>query len=942
MKRSLILLLVLAIVAMMIPGFALAEDVSEPVDPEFKITPSKDSIALTYDYYGWGDSGITIKAENYGDEWYLSLSLPEDQKIVVFSDEDGDESYYYGRYFYGSVASLPEFRILGEGETKMRVYAHDEDNEYDVSMELPIKTTKAAAIETVEFDKSTMPVEALELTVGQEKSYANYLKITPDDKPTYYSKYNGILWSVSDPKIAKVDIDGWVTGLAAGSVTLYAVPVDKPDAAKAELTLTVKEAKEEEKPVEKGPTLVFSTRDFTLEKGKSESLGNYLKKLNPVKDDSYIWTTSDESIVTVDNYGNADAVEIGGPVTITVRSKLFPTSVETCTVTVVKAKKQLESISFTGVPATIKLGDTLGISAFLNIMPTADAAKYINSLVWTSSDPQVAYVSGTTLNTCGIGKATITATYKEDTSKTGSFDIEVIPVPITKINFVKSAYTLLVDSEYTFYRNEDYTFEPSNYTQDSDYYDVTWTSDNDEVVSIYRSEMTAESVGEANITMTVRNADGSVVVSDPIKVTVTDKAPTAIGFKKDAYTFKLSNKKKFKSMALKLTPADAFVEDGDLYVESSDPTVATATVDGTDVTVTAYKGGETTLTVKSHTKADLTGSTKFTVDPIKLESVSLEEKIDLPYFTDAKGNIVTSSNKEIKATINPSDAFFKATWETSDPSVVLVDGDEDSRYADILPVGAGTAKVTVTMTDGTNTLTATTTVTVKAAKVTKLALSATKATVYRIKGEENTLQLTATDTKTDVVVPVTWASSNKKIATVSKTGLVTFKKAGSVNITATTKDGNKTKATCKLTIKQLKVTKVVPAKKTMTMKVGDEATLVVNLKPAKAFNKTLAFKSSNKKVVTVDAEGNVTAVKAGKAVITITAKDGSKKSAKVTITVKGAASNAIDEIGDVAVDAENDIELTLDSIDGIDNIDDLFIDGEVALEANDAGVVEIG
>lgn len=56
--------------------------------------------------------------------------------------------------------------------------------------------------------------------------------------------------------------------------------------------------------------------------------------------------------------------------------------------------------------------------------------------------------------------------------------------------------------------------------------------------------------------------------------------------------------------------------------------------------------------------------------------------------------------------------------------------------------------------------------------------------------------------------------------------------------------------------------------------------------PKSAGNKTVKWTSSNKKVATVSASGLVTAKKKGKVTITVKAKDGSKKFAKCTITVK--------------------------------------------------------
>ena len=114
------------------------------------------------------------------------------------------------------------------------------------------------------------------------------------------------------------------------------------------------------------------------------------------------------------------------------------------------------------------------------------------------------------------------------------------------------------------------------------------------------------------------------------------------------------------------------------------------------------------------------------------------------------------------------------------------------------------------------------------------------------------------------------------------------------------------------------------------MNTGATATLKVTVKPAKAYNPAVSFKSSKPKIVSVDAEGNLKALKAGKAVITVTAKDGSKKSAKITVTVKAAAKNnnlTIEETVD------NAPELTIDGLemDGIVDISDGGIDGEISL-----------
>lgn len=72
-------------------------------------------------------------------------------------------------------------------------------------------------------------------------------------------------------------------------------------------------------------------------------------------------------------------------------------------------------------------------------------------------------------------------------------------------------------------------------------------------------------------------------------------------------------------------------------------------------------------------------------------------------------------------------------------------------------------------------------------------------------------------------------------------------------------------------------------KKRMFLRVGDSATLAVKIAPSKA-NQKVTWKSSNTEVATVDANGKVTGVKAGKAYVTVTTEDG-RKSAKCKVTV---------------------------------------------------------
>lgn len=134
---------------------------------------------------------------------------------------------------------------------------------------------------------------------------------------------------------------------------------------------------------------------------------------------------------------------------------------------------------------------------------------------------------------------------------------------------------------------------------------------------------------------------------------------------------------------------------------------------------------------------------------------------------------------------------------------------------------------------------------------------------------------------------VTYKINKKKVASVSKKGLVKAKKPGNAKITI--KSGSK-KVVVKVIVKKIKkkVTKVT-ATKNITVNVGAKQKIKTSVKPKKATLKALAFTSNAKKIAKVNAKGVITGIKAGNAKITVKAVDGSKKKATVAVLVTGAA-----------------------------------------------------
>lgn len=131
---------------------------------------------------------------------------------------------------------------------------------------------------------------------------------------------------------------------------------------------------------------------------------------------------------------------------------------------------------------------------------------------------------------------------------------------------------------------------------------------------------------------------------------------------------------------------------------------------------------------------------------------------------------------------------------------------------------------------------------------------------------------------------VEWISSDTDIATVSEQGQITGTAAGSTVITCRAKDGSGEQSTCVITVLQ-PVTDITLSASDMALKVGETAKLTAVILPSNAFDKSVAWSSSNSQVAAVSDNGTVTAAGIGTAVITCRAKDGSGIAEKCTVVV---------------------------------------------------------
>lgn len=130
---------------------------------------------------------------------------------------------------------------------------------------------------------------------------------------------------------------------------------------------------------------------------------------------------------------------------------------------------------------------------------------------------------------------------------------------------------------------------------------------------------------------------------------------------------------------------------------------------------------------------------------------------------------------------------------------------------------------------------------------------------------------------------VSWKSSNTKVVKVTSKGKITAgKKTGKATLTITLESGLTKKIKVTVQKATVKTTKISVASKSITLSKGESYLLETVIKPITSVQK-VTYKTSNKKVATVNSKGKIVAKKKGTATITI--KSGSK-SVKVKVKVQ--------------------------------------------------------
>lgn len=482
----------------------------------------------------------------------------------------------------------------------------------------------------------------------------------------------------------------------------------------------------------------------------------------------------------------------------------------------------LKSISFNGVAdeATINLGATETLTVVYNPEDTTDD----KTVTWNSTNTNAVTVDNGVVTAVGEGSSTVTATVGE---KVATINYTV-RIPLESIT---------INGDETLSKNEEktltVTYNPTNTTDNKT---VDWESSNPEIVSIDSTgKITGKKGGTAKITATV----GNVKAEKEVKVVVPIESVSLSG---DDSILKGETKR----LTATINPEDT-TDDKTITWSSDNENVLFVDQNGQ---IRGIKEG--TANVKAVVAGKET-TKQITVNEIHINSIAIDG--------DQEFEMIKNQTKNLSVTINPENTTDDkgVVWKTNNEKVARVDND-----GKVTALKEGEATITATV--GTNETSVK--INVKEIHINSVVINELDDEFTR--GDEFKFSATYTpENTTDENKTVEWSSSNTDVGTIDQEGNFVALKEGTTKITA--KIGN-IKAEREVTVIENHVGDFkLLQEEGEVLNIGNTQKLVTVVNPENCTDAyTIKYSSSDEAIATVDENGNVTALKDGKVVITAT------------------------------------------------------------------------
>lgn len=394
----------------------------------------------------------------------------------------------------------------------------------------PPVTTNAA--EPVRVTSIGVTRSELSINVG-EGALAAYVTMFPLN-----AENKDEIWTSSDESVAIVNSEGWVSGIGEGECTITVKSADNPEVS-AEIKLTVINTRNVK-------SIRLSRTTMTIQAGYGELAARVTMLPETAINKDEIWTSSDESVATVDGEGWVIAKSAGNAV-ITVKSVdnpavfafvlvtvVDPQSVQTTpvttepplpvtTTTTATAAEVPDATTTTGVPVAvqgIQVSEseiTLAIGEqnepAVKVLPENAANK---ALIWTSSNDQIAAVDRSgKISAVSTGNCTITVCSAENVEIKANILVNVKGAEeVTEINLSKYEMTITVGQ----LDISCVTMLPSTASNK----DEIWTTSDPSVATVDKYGW-VKGISEGECTITVKSVDNPSVKAE-IAVTVVNEA----------------------------------------------------------------------------------------------------------------------------------------------------------------------------------------------------------------------------------------------------------------------------------------------------------------------------------------------------------------------------------------------------------------------------------
>ena len=307
-----------------------------------------------------------------------------------------------------------------------------------------------------------------------------------------------VIWKSSDTKIAKVDSNGKVTGVKAGTAYITATTANGKYSVKCKVT--VQKTIYSEK-------IMLDKSSLTLNDGKSYCLEATIFPDNTTTK-TLVWSSSNTKVAEVDQYGEVTAVSPG---TAYIYCKTKDTGVSVkCKVTVKEVKPT--SISFSTKTIEVEYGEIVKLKP--TIKPSNATDK---TLKWSSSDSSVVKVSQAgNIKGLKAGKSAVITV----TTNTGNFKsqitVKVSPISVKKVALSRTSVAISKGKTYQL----DATVTPSNATNKT----LTWTSSDPKVATVDKNGKVT-TIKNGTTVITCKSANGKTATCT---ITVRDVKVTGV------------------------------------------------------------------------------------------------------------------------------------------------------------------------------------------------------------------------------------------------------------------------------------------------------------------------------------------------------------------------------------------------------------------------------